>query len=97
MYITSSRRPYGWVRCRGFMRDSLLKTYQVDTSHTGWTVQGRAPLVVLTLWVRVPNVHLLHTYTYTLLSTHRREEAKWGGEVGVVLDIARLTEIQEAR
>ena len=46
--------PYGWVRCRGYMRDALLKTYsnQVSTiysSHTGRTVQGRAPLVVCTL------------------------------------------------
>ena len=30
---------YGWVRCRGYMRDSLLKT-----------VQGRAPLVKENVW-----------------------------------------------
>ena len=30
---------YSWVGCRGYMRDSLLKLNQVDTSHRGRTVQ----------------------------------------------------------
>ena len=33
---------YGWVRYRGYMRDSRLKTKQVHTSHPGGSVQPRA-------------------------------------------------------
>ena len=44
---------YGWVRCRGYIRNSLYKINQVTSRHSGRTVQVRASLVYL-LYERNP-------------------------------------------
>ena len=45
MYSTSRRRTVRLGSLQGYMRDSRLKTKQVDTSHTGRSVQPWALLV----------------------------------------------------
>ena len=45
LYIEQTDHVQFGSRSKGYMRDSLLN--QVDTSHTGRTVQARAPLVYM--------------------------------------------------
>ena len=48
LHVHRAEGLHGWVRCRGYMREiPYTKINQVDTSHT---VQGRAPLGILTVW-----------------------------------------------
>ena len=52
-YIEQKDCMYGWVRCRGYIRNSLYKINQVTSRHSGRTVQVRASLVYL-LYERNP-------------------------------------------